>query len=45
MFSALEIGSALSAPLLVLAYVALLPKAKPVRVRARHAGSHRRPRV
>jgi len=42
MISALEIGLALSAPLLVLAYV-LAPKPKPVRIRTRDARSRRGP--
>jgi hypothetical protein len=37
MISALEIGFALSAPLLVLAYVLAQPKPKPVRIRAKDA--------
>jgi len=43
MISTLEIAVALSAPLLVLAYVALQPKPKPVRIRARDARSRRGP--
>lgn len=35
MISALEIGFALSAPLLVLAYVLFQPRPKPVRIRAK----------
>ena len=41
MISALEIGIALSAPLLALVYVLTQPKPKPVRIRARDA-QHRR---
>ncbi|MGV9009742.1 hypothetical protein [Brevundimonas sp.] len=44
MISALEIGLALSVVAsLVVAYVSLQPKPKPVRIRVRDAGSHRRP--
>ena len=43
MISTLEIAVALSAPLLVLAYFALHPRPKPVRIRARDARSRRRP--
>jgi len=43
MISALEIGVALSAPLLLLAYVVFQPKPNPVRIRARRAGSRHRP--
>lgn len=48
MISTLEIGIALSLPLLVLAYVALQPKPKPVRIvakdgRIRNAQQRRRP--
>jgi hypothetical protein len=42
MISALEIGFALSAPLLVLAYVVFQPKPKPVPVRIRDARQRRR---
>lgn len=42
MISALEIGFALSAPLLVLAYVLFQPKPKPVPVRIRDARPRRR---
>ena len=41
MISALEIGFALSASLLALAYVVLQPKPKPARIRARRPGSRR----
>ena len=37
MISTLEIGSALSMPLLALAYVLAQPKPKPVRIRAKDA--------
>ncbi|WP_333592681.1 hypothetical protein [Brevundimonas sp.] len=43
MISALEIGFALSAPLLAFAYVLTLPKPKPVRIRARDAQRRRGP--
>lgn len=43
MISALEIGFALSAPLLVLAYVLAQPKPKPVRIRIRDAQRRRGP--
>jgi hypothetical protein len=43
MISALEIGFALSAPLLVLAYVVFQPRPKPVRIRTRDARSRRDP--
>jgi len=43
MISALEIGFALSAPLLAFAYVLSLPKPKPVRIRARDAQRRRGP--
>ncbi|HEV2082918.1 MAG TPA: hypothetical protein VGR32_10785 [Brevundimonas sp.] len=43
MISALEIGFALSVPLLALAYVLAQPKAKPVRIRARDAQRRRGP--
>lgn len=42
MISALEIGFALSVPLMVLAYV-LAPRAKPVRIRTRDAERRRGP--
>jgi hypothetical protein len=42
MISALEIGFALSVPLLVLAYVSLQPRPKPVRIRVRDAQQRRR---
>jgi len=43
MISALEIGFALSIPLLALAYVLAQPKTKPVRIRARDAQRRRGP--
>jgi hypothetical protein len=43
MISALEIGFALSAPLLVLAYVLFQPRPKPVPIRTRDARSRRGP--
>lgn len=43
MISALEIGLALSAPLLVLAYVLVQPRLQPVRIRTRDARSRRGP--
>lgn len=43
MISALEIGFALSAPLLVFAYVLAQPKPKPVRICARDAERRRGP--
>lgn len=43
MISTLEIGFALSAPLLVLAYALFQPKTKPVRIRARDAHRRRGP--
>jgi hypothetical protein len=43
MISALETGFALSAPLLVLAYVIFQPRPKPVRIRAGDARSRRGP--
>jgi hypothetical protein len=43
MISALEIGFALSVPLLVFAYVLAQPKPKPVPVRIRDARSRRGP--
>lgn len=43
MISALEIGFALSAPLLVLSYVLAQPKPKPVRIRTRDAQRRRGP--
>lgn len=44
MISALEIGFALSAPLLLVLAYALAPKPKPVRVRARADRARRLPR-
>lgn len=43
MISTLEIGFALSVPLLVLAYVLFQPKTKPVRIRTRDAQWRRGP--
>ncbi|WP_420469701.1 hypothetical protein [Brevundimonas sp. FT23042] len=43
MISTLEIGFALSAPLLLVLAYALTPKPKPVRIRARDARSRRGP--
>jgi hypothetical protein len=43
MISTLEIGFALSVPLLVFAYVLTQPKPKPVRIRARDAQQRRGP--
>ncbi|MDP3800848.1 hypothetical protein [Brevundimonas sp.] len=43
MISALEIGFALSAPLLVLAYVVFQPRPRPVPIRIRDARSRRGP--
>lgn len=43
MISTLEIGFALSAPLLVFAYVLLQPRPKPVPIRVRDAERRRRP--
>lgn len=43
MISALEIGIALSAPLLVLAFVLAQPKPQPVRIRIRDAQQRRGP--
>ncbi|MGE7198147.1 hypothetical protein [Brevundimonas naejangsanensis] len=43
MISTLEIGFALSMPLLALAYVLTQPKPKPVRIRARDAQQRRGP--
>jgi hypothetical protein len=43
MISALEIGFALSAPLLVLAFALVQPKLKPARIRARDARRRRGP--
>jgi hypothetical protein len=43
MISALEIGFALSLASLVIAYVSLQPKPKPVRIRTRDARSRRGP--
>ena len=43
MISALEIGFALSVPLLALAYVLALPKTRPVRIRVRDAQRRRGP--
>ncbi|WP_162252093.1 hypothetical protein [Brevundimonas sp. Root1423] len=43
MISALEIGIALSAPLLLVLAYALAPKPKPVRIRTRDARSRRGP--
>jgi len=43
MISALEIGFALSVPLLVFAYVLFQPRPKPVRIRTRDARSRRGP--
>ncbi|MGH7021894.1 MAG: hypothetical protein ACREEY_18605 [Brevundimonas sp.] len=43
MISALEIGIALSAPLLVFAFVLAQPKPQPVRIRVRDAQQRRGP--
>jgi len=43
MISALEIGFALSAPLLVLAFALAQPKPQPVRIRTRDAQQRRGP--
>ena len=43
MISTLEIGFALSMPLLALAYVLAQPKPKPVRIRTRDAQQRRGP--
>ncbi|MDP3370177.1 MAG: hypothetical protein Q8R45_09025 [Brevundimonas sp.] len=43
MISALEIGFALSAPLLLVVAYALAPRPNPVRIRARDARSRRGP--
>ena len=45
MISALEIGIALSAALLVIGYVSTLPKPQPVRIRAHDARSRRDPKA
>lgn len=43
MISALEVGLALCAPLLVLAWMVFQPRPKPVRIRTRDARSRRHP--